>query len=136
MSFWIIKSEPNTYSFADLERDKKTCWDGVRNYQARNNLNLMNIGDLALVYHSVGPRELVGIALVVKKAHPDPTADDPAWVAVDVKFEKWLKHPVTLEQIKLEPRLSSLALVRQGRLSVCPVSEKEWKILLDMSESA
>jgi len=134
MAYWIIKTEPGTYSFNDLERDKKTSWDGVRNYQARNNLKLMRVGDLALVYHSVGPKELVGIAEVTKTAYPDPTADDDAWVAVDVKFDRWLKHPVKLSRIKEERELFDLALVKQGRLSVCPVSVKEWRILLKMSE--
>lgn len=132
MAYWIIKSEPGTYSFEDLERDKRTVWDGVRNYQARNNLKHMEIGDLAMVYHSVGPKELVGVAQVVKKAYPDPTTADHTWVAVDVIFDHWLKKPVTLVKIKEDPALMELALVRQGRLSVCPVTAKEWKILLKM----
>lgn len=134
MAYWIIKSEPNTYSFEDLARDGRTCWDGVRNYQARNNLKLMKSGDLALVYHSVGPKELVGMAEVVKNAYKDPSSDDDAWVAVDVKFKSFLKHPIKLASVKADPRLSSLALVKQGRLSVAPVTKEQWRILLSLSE--
>lgn len=134
MAYWIIKSEPGTYSFEDLERDKKTVWDGVRNYQARNNLKLMKIGDLAMVYHSVGPKELVGIVEVIKEAYRDPTANDDAWVAVDVQFKEWLKTPVTLAQIKENQGLKDIALVKQGRLSVCPVNGKEWQTLRKMGE--
>jgi len=133
MGFWIIKTEPNTYSLDNLERDKSTVWDGVRNYQARNNLRLMKKGDLALVYHSVGPKELVGIAEVIKEAYPDPTAKSGPWSAVDVKFIERLAKAVTLAEIKSNQALKELGLVKQGRLSVVPVSEPQWRILLNMS---
>ena len=135
MSFWIIKTEPNTYSLEDLEHDAITCWDGVRNYQARNNLRLMKVHDLALVYHSVGPKELVGIAEVIKEAYPDPVAQSGDWSAVDVKFKKRLKKPVNLAEIKATPSLKNLKLVTQGRLSVALVSEAEWRILINLSET-
>ena len=135
MSFWIIKTEPNTYSLEDLERDQSTCWDGVRNYQARNNLRLMKVHDLAMVYHSVGPKELVGIAQVTKSAYADPTDKTGSWSAVDVKFKKRLIKPVTLAQIKATPRLKDLKLVTQSRLSVALVSEAQWRILLAMAET-
>lgn len=135
MSFWIIKTEPNTYSFENLERDEITCWDGVRNYQARNNLRLMKVHDLALVYHSVGPKELVGIAEVIKEAYPDPTDPSGRWSAVDVKFKKGLKKPVNLAEIKATPSLKNLKLVTQGRLSVALVSETEWRILINMAKT-
>lgn len=135
MSFWIIKTEPNTYSLDDFERDQITCWDGVRNYQARNNLRLMKVHDLALVYHSVGPKELVGIAEVVKSAYADPTAKTGDWSAVDVKFKKRLKKLVTLAEIKATPSLSDLKLVTQGRLSVALLNEPQWRILLKMADT-
>jgi predicted RNA-binding protein with PUA-like domain len=135
MSFWIIKTEPNTYSFEDLKRDHTTTWDGVRNYQARNNLRLMKIGDLALVYHSVGPKELVGIAEVISTAFPDPTDQSGRWSAVDVKFVKYLDHRVTLFEVKANSALHSLSLVRQGRLSVAPVDGSQWRILLAMAKT-
>ena len=134
-AYWIIKSEPNTYSFDDLKKDKVTSWDGVRNYQARNNLNAMKVGDLAMVYHSVGPKELVGIAKVVKAAYPDPTALGGMWYAVDVAFQNYLVRPVTLSELKLIPELSNLSLIRQGRLSVCPVSKKEWDVIEKLSRA-
>ncbi len=128
--YWIIKTEPNTYSLEDLIKDKITAWDGVRNYQARNNLLAMKKNDLALVYHSVGPKTLVGIAKVVKTAYPDPTAKEGPWFCVDVSFYKRLKRPISLAELKSIPKLSQLSLVKQGRLSVCPVSEEEWNMIL------
>lgn len=130
MQHWILKTEPSTYSFDDLVRDKGTVWDGVRNYQARNNLKNMQVGDQCLIYHSVGPKELVGIAEVTQTAFPDPTIDDDRWVAVRIKPVRALKHPITLAMLKAEPALENLSLVRQGRLSVCPVTPAEWKRIL------
>ena len=135
MGFWIIKTEPTTYSLDDLEQDQRTCWDGVRNYQARNNLRLMKKGDLAMVYHSVGPKELVGIVEVTKAAYPDPTAEIGDWSAVDVKFKRRLSKKVNLSEIKATPSLKDLALVRQGRLSVVPVTDPQWRILLKLAHS-
>lgn len=130
-SYWLVKSEPSVYSWQDMLRDGVTFWDGVRNYQARNNLQAMKKGDHAFWYHSVGDREVVGVVEVVKEAYPDPTAEgDPAWVVVDVKPVAELKTPVTLAQIKAEPSLAQIALVRQSRLSVVPLDEAAWKKIL------
>lgn len=130
MQYWILKTEPSTYSFDDLLRDKSTVWDGVRNYQARNNLKSMHIGDQCLIYHSVGPKELVGIAEVTHVAFQDPTTSDDRWVAVKIKPVCSLKHPITLAALKDHPVLANLSLVRQGRLSVCPVTAKEWRLMI------
>lgn len=107
-------------------RDGKVVWDGVRNYQARNHLNEMAVGDAVLFYHSVGPREVVGVAEVTRNAFPDPTSDDQRWVAVELKPVKPLKNPVTLDQIKKDPALAEIALVRQSRLSVMPLRKTEF----------
>lgn len=133
MAYWLIKSEPFKYSWEQLEEDKKTFWDGVRNYAARNNLKAMKKGDLAFFYHSNEGVEIVGIAKVVKEAYQDPTTDETAWVAVDFAPHKKLKKPVTLVQIKAEPKLAEMALVRLGRLSVQPVTEQEWKMVMQMA---
>lgn len=134
MAYWILKTEPSTYSIKDLKRDQETDWDGVRNYQARNNLKEMGVGDQAMIYHSVGPKEIVGIAKVIKVAYPDKTATKGDWVAVKVKFERELNKPIHLSTIKAEKFFANLSLVKQGRLSVCPVSEKEWERLLRLAE--
>lgn len=135
MNHWLLKSEPIKYSWDQLKKDKKTFWDGVRNYQARNNLKEMKKGDLCMFYHSNEGKEIVGIVKVVKEFYQDPTTDDTNWVVVDVAPFKALKNPVTLEQIKDEPRLSNIALVRQGRLSVMPLSKEEFDTILEMSEA-
>jgi predicted RNA-binding protein with PUA-like domain len=129
MSYWLIKSEPEVYSWDQLVKDKQTRWDGIRNYAARLHLRSMKKGDEVFFYHSNKGTEIVGIALVTKEAYPDPTSSDPAWFAVDVKPLKKLVKPVSLEQIKKEKKLSAMALVRISRLSVQPVSEEEWKII-------
>ena len=134
MNYWLIKSEPGTYSWSDLERDKKTLWDGVRNYQARNNLKAMQVGDLCLYYHSVNEKQVVGVAKVVKEHYPDPTAKDGDWGVVDVAPEQKLKNPVNLAQVKGEERLSEMVLVRNSRLSVQPVRKEEFDIILEMSQ--
>jgi predicted RNA-binding protein with PUA-like domain len=139
MATWLIKTEPETYSWDDLRRDKKTSWDGVRNYTARNNLKAMRKGDLCLVYHSVGPKEIVGIAEVSREAYPDPTveAGDPdfkkGWVAVEVKPKQPLPRPVTLAEIKADKLLKHMQLVKQSRLSVCPVTAQQWDAILARS---
>jgi predicted RNA-binding protein with PUA-like domain len=129
MSYWLIKSEPEVYSWDQLVKDKQTRWDGIRNYAARLHLRSMKKGDEVFFYHSNKGTEIVGIAVVIKEAYPDPTSSDPAWFAVDVKPLKKLVKPVSLEQIKKEKKLSAMALVRISRLSVQPVSEEEWKII-------
>ncbi|MCA9507711.1 MAG: EVE domain-containing protein [Myxococcales bacterium] len=133
-SYWIIKSEPHSYSFQQLEKDKITVWDGVRNYQARNNLQAMKIGDKAFFYHSVGPKEIVGIAKVIKTAYPDPTTKENAWCAVDVEFQKYLTRPVKLSDLKSVKELTNLSLLRQVRLSVCPISKDEWDRIIRLSQ--
>lgn len=134
MNYWLIKSEPGTYSWDDLERDGTTFWNGVRNYQARNNLKAMAVGDLCLYYHSVNEKQVVGIAEVVRTHYQDPTTDDTAWVVVDVKAKQRLKRPVTLEQVKADARLSQMVLVRNSRLSVQPVRPEEFDIVVGMGE--
>ena len=130
MQYWLIKSEPFKYSWEQFVKDKKTFWDGVRNYQARNNMRLMKKGDLLLFYHSNEGKEIVGIAELVKEAYQDPTTDDSNWVAVDVKPYKKLNKAVDLETIKNDPILKEMELVRQSRLSVSSVSEDQFNRVL------
>ncbi|MCG2613604.1 EVE domain-containing protein [Terrimonas sp. NA20] len=133
MAHWLIKSEPFKYSWEQFEKDKQTFWDGVRNYAARNNLKAMKKGDLAFFYHSNEGLEIVGIAKVVKEAYQDPTTPEEAWVAVDFAPHKKLKKPVSLADIKGTKELLDMALVKLGRLSVQPVTDKEWKIVMEMA---
>lgn len=133
MAYWLIKSEPSVYSYDQLEKDKVTFWDGVRNYAARNHLKAMKRGDLAFFYHSNEGTEIVGIAQVGKEAYQDPSTKEEAWVAVDFKPYKKLKKTVTLAQVKAEKKLANMALVRLGRLSVQPVTDEEWKIVMNMA---
>ena len=134
MNYWLMKSEPGAYSWDDLVRDTRTYWDGVRNYQARNNLKAMKEGDLALYYHSVNEKCVVGIAKIVKEHYQDPTTDDDRWVVVDIVPEKKLKNSVTLAQIKSDERLDNMVLVKSSRLSVQPVRKEEFDIVLAMGE--
>lgn len=131
--YWLVKSEPFKYSWEQFVKDKKTFWDGVRNYAARNNLKAMKRGDQVLWYHSNEGLEVVGIAEVVREFYQDPTTDDSAWVAVDLKPVRRLKKPVTLSQIRDEKRLEGIALIRLSRLSVQPVTPKEWQVILELS---
>ena len=133
MNYWLIKSEPFKYSFDQLLKDKKTVWDGVRNYAARLNLRAMKKGDLAFFYHSNEGVEIVGIAKITKEAFQDPTTDDERWVAVEVAPVRKLKNPVTLAQIKAEPKLVDMDLVRLGRLSTQSVKPEEWEMVLKMA---
>ena len=128
MNYWLFKSEPSVFSFDDLKKKGKTGtqWDGVRNYAARNNMKAMKIGDLGFFYHSNEGLDIVGIAEVCKLAHPDTTTDDPRWECVDIRAVKDVPNPPTLEQVKANPELSDMALVRLGRLSVQPVTPAEW----------
>jgi predicted RNA-binding protein with PUA-like domain len=135
MNFWLIKSEPFKYPWEKFVQDKKTFWDGVRNYQARNNLKAMQKNDLLFFYHSNEGLEIIGIAKVVKEFYQDPTIDDDKWVVVDVAPVKALKKPVTLAQLKAEPALQNLSLIKQSRLSVCPVTEQEWYTILEMADT-
>jgi predicted RNA-binding protein with PUA-like domain len=133
MNYWLVKSEPFKYSWDQFVKDKKTFWDGVRNYTARNNLKAMKKGDLAFFYHSNEGLAIVGIAEVVKEAYQDPTTLDPAWVAVDLKPVKAFPRPVTLAEIKAEKSLQDMDLVRLSRLSVGTVTEKEFRKILKMA---
>jgi predicted RNA-binding protein with PUA-like domain len=134
MAYWLIKSEPNKYSFADLQRDGKTMWDGVRNNQAALYLKAMKIGDEALFYHSVEGLEIVGIAKVVTEAFIDPTDKAHRFVAVDFAPVRPLAKPVPLSAMKANPELAGMAMFRQFRLSVSPVTEAEWKVIQDMAK--
>lgn len=131
MNYWLVKSEPDKYAWTDLQRDGQTTWDGVRNYQARNNLRAMQENDLVLFYHSVSEKAIVGIAKVVKEAYPEP-GEDPRWLAVTLAPERSFAKPVTLEQIKKEETLQNIALLRQSRLSVMPLTDQEFEVLLKM----
>lgn len=147
MAYWLMKSEPDVYSFDDLKKDKKTHWDGVRNYMARNNMRMMKKGDSAFFYHSnAAPPAVVGIVKVVKEAYPDPnqfdksskyydpkaTPEAPRWDVVEVKFERRLDHPVPLDVIKQIPALKDMDLLKLGRLSVGKVTSAEWKTIVKL----
>lgn len=132
MNYWLIKSEPFKYSWEKFNKDGKTLWDGVRNYQARNNLREMKEGDLVLFYHSNEGKEVVGIAKVVGEAYQDPTTDDTNWVVVDFAPVESLKKPVSLAQIKADEKLKGINLVRQGRLSVVSIKPDEFDRILEM----
>ncbi|MCS5491834.1 EVE domain-containing protein [Algoriphagus limi] len=131
MNYWMVKSEPNSYSWDDFEKAKEDIWDGVRNYQARNYLNEMQVGDQVLFYHSGKEKAVVGIAEVSSAPLPDPK--DEAWTAVMLKVGRPLAHPVTLSQIKAEDRLSELPMLKQSRLSVLPVNKDEFELIVKMS---
>lgn len=132
---FLIKSEPDTYSFADLLRERQTRWDGVRNFEARNNLRAMKAGDLLLFYHSGSGKEVVGVARVAREAYADPTAKGEDWSAVDVEPVKALAAPVTLATIKADPNLTDMALLKRSRLSVVPVSAAEFKRVLALGKT-
>lgn len=133
MAYWLIKSEPSAYSWDQLVKDKKTSWTGVRNFQAQINLKAMKVGDRCFFYHSGEGKEIVGIAEVVKAAYPDATDKEGKSVTVDVKAVEPVKTPVTLAAIKADPKFKEMKLVRQSRLSVSPVSDEHWKLLLKMA---
>ena len=135
MNYWLLKSEPSTWSWDDQSKVKKEMWDGVRNYQARNNLMKMKKGDLCFFYHSVNEKKIVGIVEVVKEHYPDPTDKTNKFVVVDVKAKKSLLKPVTLLQIKKEKKLSHIALVKQSRLSVMPIDKKSWDLISSMANN-
>jgi predicted RNA-binding protein with PUA-like domain len=130
--YWLVKSEPESYSWADLVRDKHTSWTGVRNYAARLHLKAMNRGDRVLFYESMTTKAVVGLAEVTKAAYPDKTADEPGWVAVEISALKGFKQPVTLAQIKAEPTLDGMVLLRQSRLSVTPLVQNEFNLIVKL----
>jgi predicted RNA-binding protein with PUA-like domain len=135
MEYWLVKSEPFKYSWEQFEKDGSTFWDGVRNYQARNNLKAMKTGDWVLFYHSNDGKEIVGIAEVIKEYYQDPTTTDANWVVVDLKPVRQLKKPVGLDLIKSDEFLCNIALVRQGRLSVMPLKREEFDRIIALSEA-
>jgi predicted RNA-binding protein with PUA-like domain len=132
MSFWLIKSDPDTYGWADLVRDGKTSWDGIRNYKARNFLREMKPGDLALFYHSGDEKSVVAGVKILSEPHADTTSEDDIWTAVDVAPAWTLKTPVTLARIKAEPSLKNIHLVREGRLSVMPLEKKDFDFIVSL----
>ena len=134
MRYWLIKSEPTTYGIDHMARDKTTAWNGVRNFQARNNLRQMKVADRVLFYHSGTGKCVVGIAEVAKAAYADPTAEDPQWVAVDLKPVKPLKASVPLASIRYNPKLANLPLIRQSQLSVMPLTKDEFEVIVGMGK--
>ncbi len=132
MQYWLVKSEPEAYSWANLVKDGKTSWTGVRNFQARNNILQMKTGDPVLFYHSVSEKAVVGLAKVAREAYPDPTTDDTRWQTVDLVPARDFKTNVTLDQIKQDTRLENIALLRQSRLSVMPLKPEEYEIILGL----
>ena len=133
MNYWLVKSEPASYSWENFLKEGKTNWTGVRNFQARNNLRAMKKGDHVFFYHSVTGKQIVGLAKVTKAAYPDPTAKEGDWSAVDLAPLKALKSPIALDKIKTDPVLSKMALVRNSRISVTPVSGAEHKRILELA---
>ncbi len=133
MNYWLVKTEPETYSLDDLSRDKKTTWDGVRNFQARSNLKAMKKGDIAFVYHTGEEKAVVGLAEITKEFFPDPK--DKEWAAVEIGYKKKLKNSVSLSAVKAEKKLSNMYLVRAARLSVQPVTKDEFDLVMAMSEA-
>ncbi len=130
MQYWLVKSEPEAFSWEDLEKSGKTAWDGVRNYQARNHLKNMQIGDFVLFYHSVSEKAVVGLAKVIGTAYQDPTTDDTRWVCVDIEPVQKFAKPISLEWIKNQPLLQNIPLIKQSRLSVMPLSKEEFEIII------
>ena len=131
MNYWLLKTEPETFSWSDLVRDKKAVWDGVRNFQARKNLKDMKKGDLAFIYHTGDEKAIVGISIVSREFYPEPK--DPDWVAVDLAPDKALKNPVTLARVKQDKSMQKMVLVKAARLSVQPVTKEEYEKILSLS---
>lgn len=137
MAYWLFKSEPETWGWDDqVKKGAPEEWSGVRNYQARNNMREMKVGELGFFYHSVKEKAVVGIVRVSALAHPDSTTDDARWECVDIEAVRPFKRPVTLDEIKANPRLKDMVLVNNSRLSVQPVSQDEWKIICEMGGTA
>ena len=133
MKYWLLKTEPSTYSWNDLVKKKRDRWDGIRNHQARNNLAAMSVGDVALVYHSGDDKSVVGTARIAKAAYPEPGAEDPRWLAVDIEAVKALARPVTLAEMKKTKSLAEMALLKQSRLSVVPLTKAEHDTILKLT---
>lgn len=135
MNYWLVKSEPESYSWDTFVKEKRAAWTGVRNFQARNNLRAMRRGDLVLFYHSVTDKQIVGAARVDKEAYPDPTAKEGDWSCVDLTPVKRLVSPVTLEQIKSDPKLADMPLLKQSRISVTPMNQTHFKRLMELAQT-
>jgi predicted RNA-binding protein with PUA-like domain len=133
--FWLVKSEPSVYPWQQLEKDKRTTWDGVRSFEARNNLRAMKKGDLVLFYHSNEGKEVVGVAVVSAEATPEKTKDEGEWSVVELAFKKSLNKPVTLARIKSEKKLADFGLVKKSRLSVVPATQDQFDLILALSET-
>ena len=133
MAYWLVKSEPSAYSWDQFQKEGQTRWDGIRNYAARLHLRAMKKNDQVLYYHSNTGLEIVGIARVSKEAYPDPTSDEEGWVAVDLKAVRKLKKPLSMKQIKEDKRLKNMALLRISRLSVQPVTDEEWAVIMELA---
>ena len=133
MKYWLVKSDPETYSFDNFKADNSTIWDGVRNYQARNYLNEMQLGDLVLVYHSQTSKDIVGIVEVTKTAFPDPTTNDERWLAVELTFKSRFKNSITLNKLKNDDILRDLPLIKQSRLSVMPITDEQFNRIIYLS---
>jgi len=136
MNYWLVKTEPDTYSWEDLSGKEEDVWDGVRNFQARNNLNNMSVGDAVYIYHSGKKREIVGIAQVVSGPFNDPTdKEGKGWVSISLKADRRLSRPVSLEEIKVRDELQDMPLIRQSRLSVMPLTKSEFEAILQMAKA-
>ena len=135
MQHWLVKQEPEKYPWTQFVKDKGTYWDGVRNYQARNNLRAMKKGDLVMYYHSVSEKAVVGMAMVTREAYPDPTAKEGDWSVVDLKPVKAMAEPVTLERVKADAKLTEIALIKQSRLSVMPLRASEFRRVLQLGKT-
>ena len=135
MQRWLVKQEPEKYPWTQFVKDKGTYWDGVRNYQARNNLRAMKKGDLVMYYHSVSEKAVVGMAIVTREAYPDPTAKEGDWSVVDLKPVKAMAEPVTLERVKADAKLTEIALIKQSRLSVMPLRAREFRRVLQLGKT-
>jgi len=135
MQYWLVKQEPEKYAWTQFVADKGTYWDGVRNYQARNNLRAMKKDDLVMYYHSVSEKSVVGVAKVTREAYPDPTAKEGDWSVVDLKPVKVMAEPVTLERIKTDAKLAGIALIKQSRLSVMPLRAREFRRVLQLGKT-
>ncbi len=134
MAYWIVKSDPESYSWEQMKFDRQTFWNGVRNYQARNNLKLMREGDIALFYLSNSDKAIVGELEIVKEYYPDPTTVDDRWVCVDVKYRRDYKRPLTLQEMKSKKGFANIGLIKQSRLSVMPITTNEYKLILSFVE--
>lgn len=134
MQYWLLKSDPEAYSWENLEKDKTTVWDGIRNFQARNNLKLMKVGDIALFYHSNQGTDIVGQVVITKEAYNDPTTDDIRWFVIEIGIDRKYKRSITLAEMKKNPILQNIGLIKQSRLSVMPISPEEYNEIVNICD--